>query len=71
MLLPRANALAAVDAELASRLGEDVLRDIVAQVPDDWLPEPAEDSRAAYVRFLCERLAGPRLFVQEAIDARP
>jgi hypothetical protein len=71
VLLARATALAAVDAELASRLGEEVLRDIVAQVPDDWLSEPPEESRAAYVRFLRERLAGPRLFVQEAIDARP
>ena len=25
----------------------------------DWLPAPAEESRAAYVRFLCERLAEP------------
>lgn len=71
VLLPGAGALGAVDAELASRLGEDVLRDIADQVPDEWLPEPAADSRAAYVRYLSERLSAPRLFVEEAIDARP
>ena len=71
VLLPRAGRLREVDQELASRLGEDVLGGIAAQVPDAWLPEPAADSRAAYVRFLAERLAAPRDFVEEAIDARP
>jgi len=70
VLLPRASQLAAVDQAMSARLGEDVLRDIAAQVPHAWLPDPAEQSRAAYVDFLVRRLAAPRPFVQEAMDAR-
>jgi hypothetical protein len=71
VLLPGAGELRAVDEEMATRLGGDVLREIVDQVPDAWLPAPAADSRAAYVRFLSERLAAPRVFVEEATHARP
>jgi hypothetical protein len=71
VLLPGAGELRAVDEELASRLGGEVLREIVDQVPDAWLPPPAAESRAAYVRFLSERLAAPRVFVEEASHARP
>jgi hypothetical protein len=71
VLLPGAGELGAVDEELASRLSGDVLREIVDQVPDAWLPAPAADSRAAYVRFLSERLAAPRVFVEEASHAHP
>jgi hypothetical protein len=66
VLLPFADDLAAVDAELTARLGDDVLTGILDQVPDAWLPEPAGDSRASYVRFLRERLAGPRPFLEAA-----
>jgi hypothetical protein len=71
VLLPGAGELRAVDDELASRLSGEVLSEIVGQVPDQWLPAPAADSRAAYVRFLRERLAAPRLFVEGAASARP
>ncbi|HTE53543.1 MAG TPA: HipA family kinase [Kofleriaceae bacterium] len=66
VLLPFAVDLGAVDDELSSRLTAGVLADIVAQVPDAWLPAPAADSRAAYVTFLSERLAAPRPFLEEA-----
>jgi hypothetical protein len=71
VLLPFAGDLRAVDEESAARLGGGLLAEILAQVPDAWLPEPAAESRAAYVDFLAERLAPPRPFLEEALDARP
>ncbi|WP_232675964.1 HipA family kinase [Nocardioides sp. R-C-SC26] len=58
----RATELAAVDAEVTSILTEDLLGDIVATVPADWLePVPGtvgpEDVRSAYREFLTARAA--------------
>jgi hypothetical protein len=75
VLLPCADALAAVDASLAARLTEPVLRAIVDLVPDEWLAAdpgwaaPAQ-RREAYLAYLLARLAAPRPFVEEAIRAR-
>jgi hypothetical protein len=71
VLLPLAADVAAVDQPLTSALASETLREIVSQVPDDWLPPPAEDSRAAYVGFLQQRLAPPRPFLEELRHARP
>jgi hypothetical protein len=71
VLLPFAGDLRAADREAAALLDEDALSAITAEVPAEWLPEPAEESRAAYRRFLAERLAAPRLFLEEALDAAP
>jgi hypothetical protein len=75
VLLPFATDLAAADARLAPRLTADLIAALVANLPDDWLvdhgPFPDADAhRAAYLRYLTERLAGPRAFVTEALDAR-
>jgi hypothetical protein len=59
-----------VDATLAARLGGEVLAEIVAQVPDAWLPAPAGERRAAYQRYLEERLASPRPFLEEICHAK-
>lgn len=69
VLLRAASALAKADATLAPRLDEARLAAILQAVPDGWLAEPATE-RAAYVRYLSERLAAPRAFVEEAIRAR-
>jgi HipA-like protein len=66
VLLPYAADVRGVDAELAARLPPERLRDIVAEVPDAWLPAPAPEARAAYLGFLTERLAPPRPFLLEA-----
>jgi hypothetical protein len=68
VLLPFAGALEEIDAALAARLTPDVLRDIVALVPDAWMEGPAQ--RAAYIEYLTRRLEKPRAFVEEAIRAR-
>ena len=73
VLLPQATELAAADALGHARLTPDVLRAIVALVPDEWLPEAdftPETQRAAYVQFLESRLAASPTFVQEADAAR-
>jgi hypothetical protein len=56
------------DASLAPRVTEDLLGEVLAEVPDEWLePVPgAEDPdalRAAYVRFLLARVAGERTWL--------
>ena len=75
VLLPLASELRGADALLSAQLTPDLLEAIVAQVPDAWLAdEPSfasvEEHRAAYLRYLLERLAGPRGFVEEAARAR-
>ncbi|ACL26062.1 HipA family kinase [Chloroflexus aggregans] len=74
VLLPAANDLAAADTELTHRITPELLREIVELVPDEWLVDPrfpsVEAHREAYIEYLSLRLAAPRAFVQEAIDAR-
>ena len=56
------------DAELAPRVTEALLREVVAQVPEEWLePVPGSDAdalRAAYVEFLLARVSGPRAWAE-------
>ncbi len=75
VLLRFARRLEAEDEAMASALTRDVIERIVALVPDAWLgdttaaPRP-NDVRAAYARYLLDRLAAPRGFVEEARSAR-
>ena len=69
VLLTKANGLAAVDGEMAGLLTADAIDRIVALIPGAWLEDGAPD-RAAYRRYLVDRLAAPRAFVEEAIRAR-
>jgi hypothetical protein len=69
VLLTKAHALAAIDAGMAGVLRADVIDGIVALIPDGWLEDGAPD-RAAYRRYLLDRLAPPRAFVEEAGRAR-
>ena len=54
VLLPYADSIVAADARLASRIDETTLNDLVAALPDTWLPDDpvagdAEGQRRAYV----------------------
>jgi hypothetical protein len=75
VLLGLAGDLEAADARLRPRLTENVLRQVIDDLPEAWLggeslfPTLAEH-RQAYVTYLAERLNGPRRWLQEAIDAR-
>jgi len=72
VLLPIAGDLLHADAELAPRIDEAALRDILAQVPDEWLLEDdgPDAMRAGYVAHLGARLRSPRPFVEEAMRVR-
>ena len=68
VLVRQATNIQDIDAEMAHVLTGDVLERILASIPDSWLIEGA--SRDAYRRYLLERLAAPRTFVEEAVRAR-
>jgi hypothetical protein len=72
-LLGAASMLRDVDEELGARLTPAVIDRILGLIPAQWLSEePGGDARprAAYARYLLERLAAPRPFVEEAMRAR-
>ncbi|HEU4627558.1 MAG TPA: HipA family kinase [Steroidobacteraceae bacterium] len=74
ILLRFASALREADAALAARITPDLIRDIVALVPDVWLAADSpfatpQAARDAYVQHLSRRLQSPRAFVEEAVRA--
>ncbi len=74
-LLRKAAHLETVDSEMRSRLSPDVIDEIVALIPDEWLewgddaPSP-DEIRKAYSDFLVTRLNNSHIFIKEAINAR-
>jgi hypothetical protein len=74
VLLPQATELEEVDKVYKIILTNDIIQQIVAMVPDEWLTEsPFEtvaEHRQAYVTFLTERVAHSQTFVKSAQDAR-
>jgi len=75
VLLPYADSILTADARLVSRIDESTLTEIVAALPDAWLPDDpvtgdAAGQRRSYVRYLTRRLQSPRSFVEEAERAR-
>ncbi|GAC1512602.1 MAG: aminotransferase class I and II [Chloroflexota bacterium] len=74
VLLGSADDVAGVDTAFAPRLTQDVIEALVQLVPDAWLDTlsvfpDAQEARNAYVAYFLQRLAAPRLFVEEAIHA--
>jgi hypothetical protein len=70
VLLPLASELGAADQRLGKVFDRDAISAAVDLVPDDWIgPEP-DSVRAAYVEYLCARVAAPRGFAGEAEAAR-
>jgi hypothetical protein len=79
VLLAQSGDLMAADREATELLRGDVIREVVASVPDSLLVDPAAgagdfdtpaEARARYERYLTTRLAEPRAFVREAIAAQ-
>jgi hypothetical protein len=71
VLLPYAGSIAEADARNAARLDPPLLADLVAAIPDLWLPDDprvgdAAAQREAYHRYLALRLEAPRAFAREA-----
>jgi hypothetical protein len=75
VLLHAATMLGAVDETMAGALSAEVIEIIVGMIPDVWLAEggclgEAARVRAAYSRYLRDRVDAPRSFVEEAVRAR-
>jgi hypothetical protein len=75
VLLRAATDVDRLDETLAAMLTPDVIEEVLALVPDDWLehapdPSPVDEQRAAYRRYLLDRLAAPRRFATEAAGVR-
>jgi hypothetical protein len=75
VFLPVADQLAAANEEMKKIITVNVLRDMVQQIPDEWLRWPDRDEepqqlREIYLDILTKRLEYADTFTKEAIDAR-
>jgi hypothetical protein len=75
VLLAFASRIEETDEEMTRRLTREHIVAVTALIPDDWLADdpafPTRDAhRAAYARYLWNRLQAPRAFVMEALRAR-
>jgi len=75
VLLPQASELEAADAAARAILTPEIIKDIVALIPADWLlqgdhGETADDRRKVYENFLLSRIASSDIFLKEAQHAR-
>ena len=75
LLLLQSDDLVGFDSLAAGHLTPDVLRDIIAAVPAELLEAAdattgAHAARERYLHYLVGRLAAPRRFVTEAVEAR-
>lgn len=75
VLLRTATQLEQVDAEFSALLTPEIIQNIVALLPDEWLlentiDETAESRREVYSSFLTKRLQASTIFVEEAENAR-
>lgn len=74
VLLPYATELEAADAELKAIITPEVIRGIVALIPDEWIvtewQEAPGEVRDVYARFLETRIASSQIFLNEAQNAR-
>ncbi len=67
VLVPYASSIEDADRRLAGRVTPELLEEVVAAVPQEWL---APERRGVYVDYLWRRLDEPRGFVDEAARAR-
>jgi hypothetical protein len=75
VLLPFAGSIEEADETLSERVTPELIQNILGLIPDDWLNVEskfagAREHREAYRDYLLARLASPRAFVKEAVNAR-
>ena len=75
ILLPFAGSIDLIDEKMTAAITEEVIKGVVALIPDDWVTDNSPfstlaENRQAYVEYLTRRLEAPRNFVEEAIRAR-
>lgn len=74
-LLPQASELEAVNETFTGILRPELVRQVVALIPEDWLADGADgmtslQRREVYAEFLITRIAHSGIFVKEAQHAR-
>ncbi|MCT4303550.1 aminotransferase class I and II [Elizabethkingia anophelis] len=75
VLLPQASMLDEANRFAKEKLNDDIFREIVNLIPEDWLhwndtDETPEEIREVYFQFLKTRLENSEIFVNEAKNAR-
>lgn len=75
VLLEKADNLGDAASEIKERITEEVIREIVSFIPEEWLVEESmplttQEMRDAYVEFLQSKLNMIDVLVKEAEDAR-
>lgn len=75
VLLPYASQLEEADRKFREMLTPEILKNIVAAIPDAWLDwgeegETPDELRKVYQEFLITRLANSQIFIKEAQNAR-
>jgi hypothetical protein len=75
VLLERASKLTEAAQEIKKLIPEEIVTDIISNIPEDWLQEESStitptEKRRAYIEFIGERLKKIDLLTQEASDAR-
>lgn len=75
VLLPWASQLPQVDAEFKAILTPELVRQVVALVPEEWLTgngieASPEERREVYTQFLLTRINSSEIFLNEAQNAR-
>lgn len=75
VLLERASKLDEAAEEIEEKLTPEIVKEIVAAIPNDFLEDESEEMtpdemRAAYIEFICTRLLKIDELIKEASDAR-
>ncbi|MCL7764602.1 aminotransferase class I and II [Polaribacter sp. Z014] len=75
VLLPKATHLQEASSEIKERINADVIKEIIANIPEDWLLNEGDvlnpnEIRAAYTQFLNAKLSMIDELVKEAENAR-
>jgi hypothetical protein len=75
VLLPKATSLKQALADIKQCINADVIKEIIANIPEDWLLSEgdflnSDEMRAAYIAFLNAKLLMLDELVKEAADAR-
>lgn len=75
VLLPRANELDRVDAEMKALISDELIDYVVGMIPEEWIlasrdTEIAQEARDVYASFLKKRLENSNVFLTEANNAR-
>lgn len=75
VLLPKATELERVDIEMKSLITSELINEVVAMLPEEWIlasrdTQTADEAREVYASFLGMRLENSEVFLNEANHAR-